>query len=260
MLLALVGYAGLSAAAPQENGDDALPFSKLTLEIGSTKDEFVPLEPIPISLKLENRMKKPALGHTALGFSENYIQLFAISPEGSAKKIDIAKPVAAFVHAAPRIFQPGESHASMDLLTVGRNDILSPPGEYRIQAVIHGANSHDQVKSNLLFIRVTEPTGANRLALDFIMRESSLPNLFAGYDLSEDQQAVKTLEGLSNDFIENAYWTYASFRAGEFYFYKNDYAKAKQYFDKLAERADFIFADRVLDFRNKIHAKLADLK
>src|ERR1041384_26443 len=133
----IVGSINLASYGSQENRPEALPFSKLTLEIQSPKEEFLPLEPIPINLKLENHTTKPALGHTALKFSQNYVELFAIGPNGFAKKIDIAKPVTKLVDVAPKIFEPGESHVSTDLLAVGTSDFLFSPGEYRIQAVIH---------------------------------------------------------------------------------------------------------------------------
>lgn len=247
-----IGGTSRSGGTPQKNSNEALSFSNLTLEVGSTKDEFVPLEPIPLLFKLENATTSRVWGHTALELSENHIELFVIALGGSVKKIEIAKPVAILVEVGRSVFQPGESHRSKDLLTIGMNDVLSQPGDYQIQAVVHGANWSEEVKSNLLLVHITEPNGANRRALNLIRSESSLPNKFAGYPLSEFPQALAILKTLSNDFSETVYSDYASYRVGEFYFYTKKYDKAKEYLDKLADKNDFIFAKEVSDHLNKL--------
>lgn len=248
----------LSGVAPQKDSQDVLPFSALTLNIAFTKDEFAPLEPIPIIFTLKNETKNPVIGHSALGLSDNHIDLFVIGTEGAVRKIEIAKPVSILVEVGRKVFQPGESYRSEDLLTVGTKDVLSQPGAYQVQAVVHGGNSYEQVKSNLLLVRISEPTGSNRRALNLIKSASSMPNLFAGYDLTEDQRALATLEALSNEFSGTVYSDYASFRVGEFYFYKENYVKAKKYLDKLADRTEFIFAKKVADYRNKLKAELSN--
>jgi len=256
LLLSVAAILGLFIAGvahpPQKNTDEALPFSYLRLEIESTKSDFLPLEPIPLLFKLENATKDPVRGHTALEFSQNHIDLFIVGSEGSVKRIDLAKPVSKLVEVVEKPFQPGEIHRSKELLTVGMNDILSQSGQYQIQAVIHGANSSEQVKSNLLLVRVSDASGPNQRALNLIRSESALPDKFAGYDLSQNQQALAILERLSNQFSETPYSDYASFRVGEFYFYTKKYDKAKEYLDKLADKNDFIFANKVSDHLNKL--------
>ena len=247
----------LLRATPQKDNEPLSTFAALTLDIGLTKDEFAPLEPIPMVLKLENRTKRAVLGHDAIRFSENHIELFVIPSSGPVKKFDIAKPVRQLVEVGRIVFQPGESYRVKDLLTIGMNDILSEPGEYQIQVVAHGANWFQEVKSNLLRLHITEPTGANRRALNLIRSESALPNKFAGYDLSENRQAFAILEALSNDFSETVYSDYASFRVGEFYFFTKSYAKAREYLDKLANKTDFIFANKVSDHLNKLKGELS---
>lgn len=44
----------------------------------------------------------------------------------------------------------------------------------------------------------------NRNALNYI-RSKGAPDLFAGFDLSERQEALGTLEGLSSNFSETVY-------------------------------------------------------
>ncbi len=84
-----------------------------------------------------------------------------------------------------------------------------------------------------------------------------MPNKFAGYDLSENPQALAILEALSNNFSETVYSDYASFRVGEFYFYTKKYDKARQYLDKLANKTDFIFANKVSDHLKRLKGELS---
>ncbi len=244
-----------SGVAVQTVGQDVLPFPSLTLEITSAKGNFAPLEPIPITLKLNNETGKRVSGHTDIGFSQNHVELFLVSPEGSVERVEIPKPVSKLLEVGQKVFQPGESYRSIQLITVRSNDILSKPGEYHVQAVIHGANWYEEIKSNFLSVRIVDPEGPNKQALDYIRSKAARSDLFAGFDLSGSPEALDTLEGLSNNFGNSIYGDYASFRLGEFYFYKKEYAKAKAHLDKLAEKRDFTFADKVSDYRDKIKAK-----
>ena len=144
----LLAAAALSKTATQQGTPDPLPFPNLTLEIESTKQEFMPLEPIPLIVTLNNETKKPVIGHTALALAENQIELFVIDAAWSAKKFEITKPVTKLVDVGQKIFQPGETYQSKELMAVGKKDVIVEPGEYRIRAVIHGANWHEEIQSN----------------------------------------------------------------------------------------------------------------
>jgi hypothetical protein len=257
LLLVLLVGTGLSVVHQTEFGQDVLPFSNLTFEIVSTKHEFLPLEPIPLILELNNRSKKPVSGHNALDFSQNHVELFVAGPDGSMNKIEIKNPVVKLVELTPKVYGPGEAYRSKQLITVSPGDVLSQPGEYRIQAVIHGTNWYEEVKSNFLPVHIVEAKGADKQALDYLRGSANVSELFAGFDLSEDQNALSRLEGLTNKFRDTVYAEYASFRLGEFYFFKKEYTKAKEYFDKVAKNANFIFAAKVSNYNNKLKAQSA---
>jgi len=245
-------------AAPQKENQSFSRFSSLSLDISLPKDEFVPLEPIPMVLKLENRTKEKVLGHNSIKFNENHIELFVIPSDGSIRKFEISKPVSQLLEVGRMVMTPGDSYQTKDLLTVAPTDILSEPGIYQIQAVVHGGNWLDEVRSNLLFVKITEPKGADRKALALLKSDSALPNKFAGYSLSEYPQALAILEALSDDPSQSVYSDYASFRVGEFYFYSKKYDKAKRYLDKLNGKTDFIFAKNVSNHLNKLRSQLPE--
>src|SRR5687768_9447388 len=82
----LVAFGSLAISAQQQ---PALgQFSELTLEMSALKDSFVPLEPIPLRLKLSNRTNKIIGGHGSLHFSEGYMEIFVQTSSGQIRKFD----------------------------------------------------------------------------------------------------------------------------------------------------------------------------
>src|SRR5437764_15140449 len=71
-LLVLVAFVSKSAKATGQTSD----FSGLVLEITTTKDAFVQLEPVPLDLTLTNSTKQTVLWHNALSFSLGFTHLF----------------------------------------------------------------------------------------------------------------------------------------------------------------------------------------
>src|SRR3954447_15336035 len=62
-------------------------FTRLTLTISSPKDSFVELEPVPIAVNLRNETNQTIVGHSALGFSNNFVKLFLVEANGEAHEI-----------------------------------------------------------------------------------------------------------------------------------------------------------------------------
>jgi len=162
------------------------------------------------------------------------------------------------VELTPKVYEPGEAYRSkQQLITISPSDVLSQPGEYRIQAVIHGTNWYEEVKSNLLPVRIAQAKGVDKQAFEYLKGTDSVSELFAGFDLSEDPKALGMLEGLTHNFRDTVYAEYASFRLGEFYFARKEYAKANEHFDKVAKKSDFIYAAKVSEYLNKLKAQFA---
>ena len=258
LLLVLLVGTGLSVVRQKEFSRDVLPFSNLTFEIISTKDEFLPLEPIPLILELNNRAKNPVSGHRGLDFSQHHIELFVAGPDGLVNKVEIKNPVLKLVELTPRVYEPGEScRSKQQLITINPSDVLAQPGEYRIQAVIHGTNWYEEIKSNLLTVPIIEAKGVDKQAYDYLKGSASVSELFAGFDLSQDQNALGMFERLTHSFGGTVYAEYASFRLGEFYFARKEYRKAKEHFDKVAKKSDFIFAGKASNYLNELEAQIA---
>lgn len=235
----------------QELSQERLAFTNLTLDIAATKNEFVPLEPIPIVVTLRNSTAKTIAWRYAL--SPNHVELFAVSSAGSPTKLEIQKALRELIEVSPhpKVLKPGDVEHFKPFITMGLNDALSRPGDYQILAVAHGANWNEEVRSKPLSVRIVQPQGVNEQVFNYIKRTTS-SDIFAGWDLSGNQGMASALEAVANEFVDLAYSDYASFRLGEFYFYKDENARAKIYLDRLAGRRDFVFAAKVADYRNKL--------
>lgn len=102
-----------------------------------------------------------------IGTAQQYGILSVVGGNGTTNSVSAKTDANGIVSVDLMVtMQPGEAYQSKELLPVGMNEILSQPGEYRIQAVIHGANWYEEVESNRLSVRITEATGLNRNALN----------------------------------------------------------------------------------------------
>ena len=244
--LALFAGLSVSQSAQQQNGSvRALTFSNLTLEIATTnKKEFVKLEPMPITLTLSNKTTQTILGHGTLGFSANLVKLFVARGDGKGQEIQQLSPFPEEVFIKPIEMKPGDGFHTKELLSLNLDNIFPQPGEYQIYAVLFDPNSKREVKSNKLTVQILQPEGIDRQAFEFIQTNSRSANLLSGRYLSGNQRAQNALEMFVQIFDKSVYGDYASFLLGELYFTQEEYNRAAEQFNKVANKADFVLADR----------------
>lgn len=252
VMLLLLLSAFLYGAAQQQGAAQRLEFSQLTLNLSSTKEDFVQLEPIPIILNLRNETAQPIQGHSALDFSNNFVKLFVIKENGDASEIQNPSPVTGNTAASPRNFGPGENLEARQALVFQLDKTFPHPGNYRIQAVLYDAAWSSEVRSNVLTIRILKPEGLNLAAFEYIKNLGASSYFFSGVGFSGKEKARAVLEDFTNRFGETAYADYAAFSLGEFYFYDREYGRADKQFDHLAKRTGFVLADRARKYLDKI--------
>lgn len=243
----------------QGNFQDGSDFSKLSLEIDSTKKEFIQLEPIPIILTLTNKTSRPIKGHSAIDVSQNYVKLFVKRPGVEIKKIRELSLNRKLVVAADKVIEPGEHYQSNQILTLNLDEEFPQPGLYQLHAVLMDADGKREAKSNILTIRIAEPRGLDYQAFEYIKEKGTPADFFYGVDIPGSKNTQSVIEEFESSFGESAYGDYASFLLGEFYFLKEDYAKAHEKFDKVAKKADFIFASKIKEYLAKSKEKLEKL-
>jgi hypothetical protein len=233
-------------------------FSRLTLELATTKEGFVLREPIPLILTLGNKTQESIIGHKALGLSYNLIELFTLH-NGEKRKIENLSPLQKLVRVNPISIGPGERHQAKELLTLDLDKLFPRPGTYQIQAVLHDVSRKEQIQSNILTIYIHEPAGLDLLAYEYLKKNANPSNFFTGLELSGNEQGQKVLEGFVSNFSGTSYWDYAADMLAGFYFVKKEYEKAIELYAKVAAKTNFLFADNVLYRLLQAHVRLDNL-
>ena len=256
IVLTLAGIS-LSNVSQQQEVGQALTFSKFTLRIASTKEDFVQLEPIPIILNLANETNQPILGHTALDFSYHHVKLFILQDGGERREIQNLSPLMKRVRIEPRKIAPGENHQATQLLNVDLDKIFPEPGSYQIQAVLQDIDNKQEIHSNLITIRITSPNDLNLQAFEYIRNSENPSYFFTGVSFTDSEQERKVIEDFVSKFGGSVYGDYATFLLGELYFSRKEYQKASEQFNKVAKNVNFVFAGKASEFIVRIKAKSA---
>lgn len=244
-LALLAGFSISNIAQEQDPSRQPLNFSNLSLEISiPNKKDFIKLEPIPITLTLSNKTDQAILGHGALKFSTNLVKVFVTPAGGKTQEVQELSPFPKEVSVNAKEIMPGESFQVKELLSLDLNKIFPDPVEYQLYALVLDPNSKRHVKSNSLTIQVVEPEGMDRQAFEYIQKNSKSAELLSGRYLSGNPHVQDVLEKFVLVFSKTAYGDYAAFMLGELYFTQEEYNKASEQFNKVAEKSDFVFADK----------------
>ncbi|MBD0373032.1 MAG: hypothetical protein ICV60_19485 [Pyrinomonadaceae bacterium] len=160
--------------------------------------------------------------------------------------------------AAPSVrLEPGGRFESTQVLSFKLDRNFLHPGVYQIQITLVDSKWNEEIKSNLITIRVVRPEGLNLQALEYIKRLGASSYFFSGVGFSSKEQERDVLEDFASRFGDSIYGPYAEFSLGELYFYEKDYKKAVQRLSKLAKMPEFALAHRAEKYLDKIKAESA---
>lgn len=244
-----------SIGASQRRLSQSSNFSDLTLKIAAPKKEVLQLEPLPLVLELSNETDHSIMGHTALDFSFNHINLLVRQSGGSIREVKELSPSSGRVIVSERKIESGERHESKQVVTINLAKIFPQPGSYEVQAVLFDVEWQEQVKSNIITINIVRPQGIDREAFEFIEGQSTAPYFFCALEITTDANALRALEEFEANFGESGYGDYASFQLGRFYFFQDQFAKARVRLEKIAKRGDFVFSGAAADYLEKMKVK-----
>lgn len=255
MFLLLAVSVGRSVMGTHQDAPPAASkFSDLTLTIATTKKDFVPLEPIPIILTLSNNTQQPIIGHGAIDLSQHYVDLLVGRSSDDMQLFRSLSTVQVDGIVKPRKIAPGESHQSLDLLTIKLDKMFPQPGTYQIQAVLHNIGRKEEVRSPLMSLRILSPRGRDLQAYEYLKSKPSGSLFFSGLDSSE--KGTEVLEEFAAKFGDSVYADHAAYLLGVTYFYKKEYRKAKEQFSKLSAKPAFVFSKEASDYLEKANNKL----
>jgi hypothetical protein len=231
---------GLSAAASQD--DASLGFEALTLAVAVPDRSFLVLEPIPITLRIENRTDRAVAGHMALEFSATRLIRLVIRPQGlEGYEVADLSLLSASTDFTPRTIRPGETRAVGELIHVGLDRILPRPGRYDVQVVLHGFAWEEEIRSNIVSLELREPTGLEQAAQAYIQSTGAAGHFF--YGIADAVQRAQ-VEEVATTFSGTAFADHANLALGDYSRVREDYDAARLYYSKVANKRDFPLADR----------------
>lgn len=249
LLLSLFGNKAQNLQA-QQSDSEVRPFTDLTLEITTTKDSLLPLQPIPIVIKLSNKTSQPILGYNSIRFGLVPLYLYA-RKSGETEKTPIVPVTAIRTLTDYRGVKiaAGETREWKDWLTLRLNEYFAKPGNYQLQLVLVSPDGSQRIESNMLDIEILEPTEINREVHNLIKNNSTPEDLFSGVDFNK---AKSTLEIIATKFPNSGYSKSANFLLGEIGFHRKQYPQALGRLMKLEHDKDFIFAEKVKKYIDEI--------
>ncbi|MGH7889241.1 MAG: tetratricopeptide repeat protein, partial [Thermodesulfobacteriota bacterium] len=248
--LCFLCLAGISATA-QIPGASNSRFQDLSIDVSSLRNEYLPLEPIPLVFKISNRTPNGILGHGSLDFSSGYIKLIVKNSRGEEHALDRLSSEFALNVIQKKVIPPGGQFQKTQVLSYDLNRHFPSIGNYGIKAVFSNGDG-EVIESSWTDIRIVHPTDLSDKALDFLRRckgGSFLHNI-----TSEDDAGLH--ETFVNEFPNTRYAEYALFLLAEHYYYKSEYGRSREFFRRLETHSGFVFAEKVTTYLKELAKRL----
>jgi hypothetical protein len=243
-------FRGQQANPPDMQGR----FSELTLTLSSTKANFVQLEPIPFIISLQNQTDKPIMGHKALDFSLNHVEVYTRNQQEETTRVPDLSLIRNLLVVHDNPILPDQGYSTTQLLELDLARVFPQTGTYQLKVVIGNANWSETVESNYITVNILAPQGIDRKAFDYI-KKSSYAEFLYGADVTNDAKYRQELEQFASKFSESVYGNYATFLLAKYYFYSGQNEKAYERFDRLAKKPNFVYAEKVREYLTKLENK-----
>ena len=211
-------------------------FDKMTFVAETNKSEYLPLEPIGVKFRFINKTTVPL---NTLPPSFNRVMLRVTPAGGKTREFPQTSLILSDPVRFTRAFNPGETVQQEVMLITFLDKFFPAPGDYQIQFVLpSGVENVNSIKSSLINLRIKEPTGADKQALELLRRNqaaSEAPDELFRWSHTQLNDSGRTLlEAFVDKFGYTAYGEYAVYNLANFYLhFRNDPEKAKYEFEKL---------------------------
>lgn len=254
--LLLVLTVSLAAAGISQNPQgraeekEAPGFSSLTLHLATTKHRYIRLEPVPVVLRLSNPTRRKVEATTTLNIEANEVELIITDPAGQEKRIRGLSSQSSFYSPGVLTIKPGESYSEKQVLALALNDIFRESGKYHLQVGLYDRASREQILSNTVSVSIVEPEGLDGSAFNYLTNNVDPSTFFESVSRSSPAKAEEFVEL----YGESVYADYVTYLLGRYYWNHEKYDKAEKHFEKLSKKPDFVFAERVKGYMEKLKA------
>jgi hypothetical protein len=225
-------------------------FSELTLTTSTNKNEFMPMEPIGVTLAVKNETNNTIIGHHGLQFRFNYFEIYVEDEKGDTRKIQNTSSIRSKTLIQDRKFESGQKIETSEVF-YNLNDAFSEPGNYLVYFVFNDKTHENKVKSNLVAVNIIEPTGKNAEAYAYLKQTCTRNSfVFAG------GQEPKFYTNFSSKFVGTVYSDFTDLLSVKTFIALKQYDKAESVLEKMTPSREFLFINEV----DELKAKVRDLK
>lgn len=236
-----------------KNGKSINISNTLTLNVITSKSDFLPFEPIPMTISLENNTPKSIIGNPTIKFERNYIEVLVTNETGEKREISqLSAELCKCELAKDKLIESGQKYTSQEVL-FNFHQAFSEIGKYQIQFFLKNEKKEIYIKSKLIPINVIEPVGDNLIAYNAI-KDDITQNSFFFNGFGDEEK----YDYLSNSFPTTFYGSYSCYFVGLRYYYEGDYVKANQYLNRAFESHLTVFEADIIKLKKDVDAKLKE--
>jgi hypothetical protein len=221
-------------------------FSDLTLTAMTIKNEFLPMEPIGVLLTLDNETPDTIEGRFSLKLYYSYFEIHVQNVKGEIKEIKNAKSIRSKRFIPEMKLKPGEKYEESDVF-YNLHDVFSEPGDYSIYIIIKDTLHEQEVKSNLVQIKILEPNGVDADAYDFLKKCCSKDSFV--FEGGKDDKFFTTF---SSKFAGTVYSDFSDLITVKRYIIAKQYDKAEALLQKMTPSQDFLFINEIEELKTKV--------
>lgn len=226
---------------------------KLTLEVSTSQNNYLLLEPIPIKFKLLNQTNVPIIWSGSLSLSEN---VYLLVKGGNGAEIRSESFFSGGGLIGSSVMQPGMNVEKLVLLNEKRSEmIFARPGRYEVRVEFNyyknsEGQQHEKIFSNAITINIQEPQGINRQAYEYIKRTLE-PDEFNVHP----SQFVLLQQYFVNNFGNSVYGKYMVVKLAGTYEVLGEHAKAERELCRIST-VNFYYSAQVRRDLMRIAARL----
>lgn len=209
--------------------------TQLKLELSTSQNKFVQLEPIPFNLRLSNQTTIPIKWNGLLEIG-NDISFVARAEDGTITSWN-GSGHGADIIMDTEAMQPGENKTVQSLIDDSLAErLFSRPGRYQLQVEFRyldysfGQTQAQTIKSNPITIDVKEPVGNDRRAYDYL-KNTYKPIRQRG----NVEDRIRAQQYFVDNFQHSVYWKYITHNLAVAYSFRNENETAEREFFKLVD-------------------------
>lgn len=217
-------------------------FEGLSLQISSSKQSFVQLEPIPIIFKLRNNTNREIVGHANFRFSCNTVEIYVRDAQRAERKI---KQLSMHRSRCVGTESPIPDGAHIDGFDVLKLDLLryfDLPGHYQIRAVLKSTTSDANARSGWYDVFITAPLANDLDALTFLKQKTDTGRVFTEID-SKEKEII--FEDFLAKYPDSPYSPYIRLNLAERHTFSGRTQNAVAALEQLQSVENFIYVPRV---------------